>query len=277
MGWLDLSRVAIPATDVVPQLIGAMLFGAGFAIASLCPGTACVSAATGKRDGVVTIVGLFVGTLIVSLLWTQLGPIAQLAPHDHATLSGDLDISAGVVVAGITVIALLAIAIADRITGGRAPFRLSRLATVAPETRSADVTPRDLAEWIRARAPHLRILDIRENLAPDDYRIPGAEEKHARDLAFLTSNDSTTLVIYGDGTEDALPVLRSLSLRRFPKVLVLRGGIAAWDAEIMAPRVPDARDSGAVARFESMRELSAWFGGRPTRDTTTHPRPKRAC
>src|SRR5262249_31265981 len=40
LGWLDLSRVSMPETDVVPQLIGAALFGAGFAIASLCPGTA---------------------------------------------------------------------------------------------------------------------------------------------------------------------------------------------------------------------------------------------
>jgi uncharacterized membrane protein YedE/YeeE len=61
LGWLDLSRVAVPETDLVPQAIGAVLFGAGFAIASLCPGTACVAAGAGHRDGLATIGGLFVG------------------------------------------------------------------------------------------------------------------------------------------------------------------------------------------------------------------------
>ena len=42
LGLLDLSRVALPTTDLLPQLAGGILFGAGFALASLCPGTACV-------------------------------------------------------------------------------------------------------------------------------------------------------------------------------------------------------------------------------------------
>src|SRR6202012_3495275 len=57
IGLLDLSRVYVPETYVVPQLIGGLLFGVGFAIGGLCPGTSCVAAATGRGDGLSVFVG----------------------------------------------------------------------------------------------------------------------------------------------------------------------------------------------------------------------------
>src|SRR4051794_20925526 len=50
-GVLDLSRVYVPETFLLPQLIGGIVFGIGFVIAGLCPGTSCVAAATGRGDG----------------------------------------------------------------------------------------------------------------------------------------------------------------------------------------------------------------------------------
>lgn len=51
-GVIDAGAIAVPPTDVAGQALGAAIFGGGFALAALCPGTACVAAATGKRDGV---------------------------------------------------------------------------------------------------------------------------------------------------------------------------------------------------------------------------------
>ena len=45
LGVLDLARVDVPETWLVPQLVGGALFGAGMATAGLCPGTSCVAAA----------------------------------------------------------------------------------------------------------------------------------------------------------------------------------------------------------------------------------------
>ena len=51
IGVLDLSRVYVPETFLLPQLVGGVVFGAGFVVAGLCPGTSCVAAATGRVDG----------------------------------------------------------------------------------------------------------------------------------------------------------------------------------------------------------------------------------
>src|SRR5688500_14904367 len=66
LGWigvLDLSRVYVPETWIVPQLAGGIVFGIGFVMAGLCPGTSCVSAATGRIDGLMTVAGMFLGIL----------------------------------------------------------------------------------------------------------------------------------------------------------------------------------------------------------------------
>ena len=55
LGWigvLDIARVYVPETYILPQLVGGIIFGVGFATAGLCPGTSCVSAVTGRGDGV---------------------------------------------------------------------------------------------------------------------------------------------------------------------------------------------------------------------------------
>ncbi len=61
IGLLDPSRIFFNPTYVLPQLVGGLIFGAGFVTAGLCPGTACVAAATGKLDGVSALLGIFCG------------------------------------------------------------------------------------------------------------------------------------------------------------------------------------------------------------------------
>ncbi len=318
LGWLDLSRVAIPTTDLVPQLIGAILFGAGFAIASLCPGTACVSAATGARDGLAVIGGLFAGTLVVALLWTKLGPIAQLAPKDAATLPGDFGVPSGIIVAAITIAALVAIAASARIVahlGGVssvAPLRLSPLAAIAlalgtlaaasgnaplasnvalqgigaaVDSETDHVDAPVLAEWIRARRPKLRIIDVRVNLGPDDYRIPGAEDVPLHNMPQLSLHSGETIVLYGDGADHAAQAWLLLRLRGVRNAFVLRDGVAAWEDDVLSPRAPSADDTAAVRRFQHVRELATWFGGKPSnrgesstaKSAEERPRRKKAC
>jgi uncharacterized membrane protein YedE/YeeE len=46
LGAIDLAQVFVPETWLAPQLAGGLIFGAGFLVAGLCPGTSCVDAAT---------------------------------------------------------------------------------------------------------------------------------------------------------------------------------------------------------------------------------------
>jgi hypothetical protein len=65
-GLMDAALLQVPGTWVLPQLAGGLIFGAGFIIGGLCPGTSCVAAASGRGDGVALIAGMFAGTLIFS-------------------------------------------------------------------------------------------------------------------------------------------------------------------------------------------------------------------
>ena len=71
LGMLDVSQVYVPETFIGPQLVGGVVFGAGFALAGLCPGTSCVSAATGRADGLVVVVGMFAGVLAMGLMFDR--------------------------------------------------------------------------------------------------------------------------------------------------------------------------------------------------------------
>ena len=62
--WLTSSRIYLPETFLAPQLVGGLVFGVGFAIAGLCPGTSCVAAATGRGDGLAVMLGMLRGVLL---------------------------------------------------------------------------------------------------------------------------------------------------------------------------------------------------------------------
>jgi hypothetical protein len=74
-GWIDLSLVYINPTYLTSAIVGGIIMGAGFIIGGYCPGTSFCGAAIGKLDGLIFIVGLFIGVLIFGLgykLWEGL-------------------------------------------------------------------------------------------------------------------------------------------------------------------------------------------------------------
>jgi uncharacterized membrane protein YedE/YeeE len=77
LGLLDLSRVYVPETYVLPQIAGGLIFGVGFVAAGLCPGTSCVAAASGRLDGVAVMLGMFAGVLIVGLASSRWRPFTR--------------------------------------------------------------------------------------------------------------------------------------------------------------------------------------------------------
>lgn len=74
-GWVDLNLVYVNPTFLTSAIVGGIIMGAGFIIGGFCPGTSFCGAAIGKIDGIVFIVGLFLGVLIFGLgydLWDEL-------------------------------------------------------------------------------------------------------------------------------------------------------------------------------------------------------------
>ena len=109
LGWagvLDLSRVYVPETWILPQLVGGIVFGLGFAMAGLCPGTSCVSAATGRIDGLAVVIGMFAGVFGTGLVFRSLQPFYESTPRGTFTLPEFLNVPEGVVVFATVAIAI---------------------------------------------------------------------------------------------------------------------------------------------------------------------------
>jgi uncharacterized membrane protein YedE/YeeE len=115
VGFLDLSRVYVPETYVVPQLVGGLVFGVGFAIGGLCPGTSCVAAASGRGDGVAVVGGMFAGVLVTGSLLPRAAGFFASTSRGAWTLPQALHLPYGVVVALVVAVALGGFTLAERI------------------------------------------------------------------------------------------------------------------------------------------------------------------
>ncbi len=120
-GVLDLARVYVPETYLLPQLAGGVVFGAGFVIAGLCPGTACVSAATGRRDGMAVVGGLLLGILAYGTAHRMVERFASSTPRGTFTLPQLIGVSHGATLLILILLALAAFRGAEWLESRRAP------------------------------------------------------------------------------------------------------------------------------------------------------------
>jgi uncharacterized membrane protein YedE/YeeE len=105
-GLLDLSRVYVPETFVAPQLVGGLIFGVGFATGGLCPGTSCVAAATGRRDGIALVLGMLAGVFVFGEAFPFIETFAESTARGAWTLPDAFGLSHGTVVGMIVAAAL---------------------------------------------------------------------------------------------------------------------------------------------------------------------------
>ena len=140
LGAIDLARVYVPETWLVPQLVGGLVFGLGFAISGLCPGTSCVAASTGRGDGLAVVAGMFGGVLATGLAMAPLTSLYQATPRGAVTLPALLHLPYGVVVLAVVALAIAGFRMAEWLE--------ARAARVAASTGSA---PRDVAPSRGAR------------------------------------------------------------------------------------------------------------------------------
>jgi len=115
LGFLDVARIYIPETYILPQLAGGIIFGVGFATAGLCPGTSCVSAVTGRGDGVAAVLGMLAGVLLAGVSFGLLEPFYDSTPHGTFTLPALVRAPYGLVVFVIVGIALAGFYFAERV------------------------------------------------------------------------------------------------------------------------------------------------------------------
>ncbi len=106
LGVVDMSSIAVPDTYLAPQVVGGVIFGVGFIVAGLCPGTSCVSAATGRGDGMAAVLGMLAGVLLTGLVVPRVSAFYASTARGTLTLPEALHLPYGTVVFAIVIVAL---------------------------------------------------------------------------------------------------------------------------------------------------------------------------
>ena len=293
LGLLDIELVYIPETFVLPQAIGGVLFGAGFLLSGLCPGTSCVAAATGRWDGLAVIGGILVGVFAFNVGFDFFSPLFSATGLGRITLAQLAGVSTGWVVCALTVLALGGFIVFGRLrrhdiaprTGGvrnrallataatlalaavlfdfRSPAEASSpLAKTAPSERDY-ISAIDLGEHIAEGDRTLRVMDLRDEAAYEQFHIPGATRATLSDLAASPVPSETTLVLYGNTAATAAQGQRVLRDRGHASVLILRDGLYEWIARVQEPRLASDATIAEQQTFVRAARLSRFFGGVP--------------
>lgn len=105
-GWMDLSLVYLNPTYIIPQTVGGLLLGFGFVIGGYCPGTSCVSAVTGKIDGMVYLLGIVVGIFIFGEVFPVVSDFYNSTPMGQVTLPQLFGIPYGILVFAVVLMAV---------------------------------------------------------------------------------------------------------------------------------------------------------------------------
>jgi rhodanese-related sulfurtransferase len=125
------------------------------------------------------------------------------------------------------------------------------------------VSALQLASWIRARRPGLRVVDVRTPAAFAEFAIPGAENIPLERLLQTRFAPGQTVVLYSEEGAHAGQAWVLLQLAGVKNSYFIAGGLADWRDEVMAPTLPSDASPAAAKAFEAVAALSAYFGGQP--------------
>jgi uncharacterized protein len=287
LGWLgilDLSRVYVPETYLPSQIVGGLVFGIGFALAGLCPGTSCVAAASGRVDGAAVVAGMFSGVLATGLAFPALQRFYESGARGSFTVPELLHVRTGIVICAVVGVALAGFWVAERLERGaiagssvrRRPVVMAAAAVTlavsaafiprSDRTAEERVSAIELASWIKDRRPDLRILDVRSASDFDEYHIPTADRTTIDGLSDLRIPPDSTIAIYSETADRSVRLCKLLRERGYRHVYYVPGGAADWLDQVMNPTLPKGASPEARAAFAKTREISLYFGGVPRVD-----------
>ncbi len=299
LGLVDLSLMWINPTFMWAQVIGGFLFGAGFIMSGLCPGTSVVSAASGRIDAVVTFLGIFIGTAVFAL-------VVDFVPGVEALYNGGsmgvsvipeiLSVSTPLFMLGVVVVAGAAFVGAEKVEDifqrkygmvelapkvtrrtPRLKFAVAgSLALVAvfaafvpppdvdlPARPMETIEPLVLAELIIAGDPDLKILDFRTVAGQaGSNAIPGS-------CSCGTDVDKAaeTVASVPPGTKiviyDEFGIWNEVpgSWPESVEYRYVRGGYAAWETDVRTAAKTTGHTLAERERIERQNQISAFFTG----------------
>ena len=180
LGVVDLSLVYLVPTFLVPQIVGGLLLGIGFTIGGYCPGTSCVSAVTGRIDGMVYVLGMIAGLVGFAEFYPYLQGFANSTPMGQITLPKLFDLPYGLLVFAVVLMAIGAFMFAEwaeKKFGGKEPDPEGSL--IAKTRRLTPVRVLALGLLERAwslRFPAIRIAEATQPSTPGTWQFALAKD-----------------------------------------------------------------------------------------------------
>lgn len=130
VGFLDLSLVYLVPTNLLPQIVGGLILGAGFVIGGYCPGTALAATATGRVDGLVYGAGIYAGTLLFAEAYPLFKALHTATPMGQITIPQYFNLPYGLVVCAVVLMAISGFAGAGWVEKKMAARRTAETAAV---------------------------------------------------------------------------------------------------------------------------------------------------
>ncbi|ESQ86660.1 hypothetical protein ABAC460_22800 [Asticcacaulis sp. AC460] len=125
----------------------------------------------------------------------------------------------------------------------------------AIEDGSDHVSALQLAVWIKARKPGLRVIDVRAAAEFGEDAIPTAENMPMERLVKTVFAPHETVVLYSEGGAHAGQAWVLLQALGVANAYYIAGGLVDWQEQVLSPVV--GPEDGELA------EVSRYFGGQP--------------
>jgi uncharacterized membrane protein YedE/YeeE len=106
----------VPATYIVGNLVGGLIFGVGMSLAGFCPGTAVAGAGEGKLDYLIPgVLGFLTGAVLYGLTYQQVfPPISKILNYGSVVIPELWNVNALLAVFVFALIALILFYLIDR-------------------------------------------------------------------------------------------------------------------------------------------------------------------
>ena len=279
----SLVRSGASFTYVGPMIIGGLLLGVGFVVSGYCPGTSIVATASGHIDGLFALVGIVIGSLVFGEVYPWVADFHVSGNLGHLFLPEVLGLSRALVAVLVTLMAIGMFLGAEKLEQlfkrdnlddsvkptqsyrvQRVAFSVLILASVlgvatllsSPEVDAREsnqpipVTAEALARRILEQPWTMRIIDLRDQDAWIESRVPGSESVPEDQL------DSLGLEYIRDGRD--LVLVSAADLGQAPpaatgysgRVYSLVGGFPEWNRLAAEEPSPPAADASPDERAQ---------------------------
>jgi rhodanese-related sulfurtransferase len=251
-------------------IVGGLLFGVGFVVGGYCPGTALVSAATLKLDGLLFVLGVLGGIFVFGYTEPAIdGFFNDSGNFGRWTLEEWLGLPLPVVVLLVVLLALTFFAggewverwmnrsrdatnprkfrpvygLAAALVGTTVLLtllwpltnRLRDHATIAKVEasiahRQIHVEARELTDLMRDRKLSVSLIDLRDEASYNRFHLLDARRLLGDVSSVARLPSKTVKVLLADDESTEVTAYRKLALARVENLYVLAGGLPAWTA-----------------------------------------------